>query len=97
MVFANVIFDDNLHGIDIIGIPDHLASNIHKIFQDFLDWLPPIEDTDYWVFINGRNVLLKETNNFIKWLNCNYCDQEAKAIIVETDTTFRPEYISIEF
>ncbi len=97
MVKINILFDDSFDDVDIISIPNDIASNIEKIAQEFLDWLPFAEDDYYWAVIGGKRYNVCETEGFIKWLNSVYCKGIEKAFIVKKHTNYCPKNKTIEF
>lgn len=97
MIKVNIVFDCVLEDADIIAIPDELAPQIEAIGQEFLNWIPNEEDSDYWTIIDGQKYLIAETDGFIKWLNSSYCLNTEKAYVVARNTNYCPEYRSIEF
>ena len=97
MTKVNIVFDDTYNDVDIIAVPDEIASKIETISQEFLYWNPPVDDSDYWIIINGKKYLAMETDGFIKWLNSSYCQKFIKAYVVARNTRYRPEYKIIKF
>lgn len=97
MTNINVIFDDIFDDADIIAVPDEIVLRIKELCQNFLDWIPLVNDTEHWVEINNRRCLNKETNGFIEWLNSNYCQDFEKAYILARNTNYCPEFMIIEF
>ncbi len=97
MINVNLVFDNILNDADIIAVPDEVASRIEEIGQEFLDWIPSAEDSDYWKIINGRKCVIAETDGFIKWLNSCYCKETEKAYVVARNTNYCSEYEIIEF
>lgn len=97
MTKVNIVFDDIFDDADIIAVPDEIIFRIKELCQMFLDWIPLENDTEYWVDINNRKCLNKETDGFIKWLNSNYCQDFEKAYVVARNTNYSPEYKIIEF
>ncbi len=97
MTKVNIVFDGFLDDADIIAIPDEIASKIKAISQEFLDWAPNAKDSEYWTIIDGRKCLVIETDGFIKWINSNYCLTTEKAYVVAQNTTYCPQYKTIEF
>ena len=97
MTRVNIVFDDVYDDADIIAVPDEIVSNIEKIGQEFLDWKPPEDDSDYWVIIDGKKCQNVETDGFLKWLNSRYCQETEKAYVVARNTDYCPEYKIIDF
>ncbi len=97
MTKVNIIFDNFLEDVDIIAIPDELATNIESLGQEFLKWVPNAEDNDYWTMIDGRKYSVLETDGFIKWLNSYYCLKTEKAYVVARNTNYIPQHMAIEF
>ena len=97
MTKVNIVFDDTFDDADIIMIPDEIVSDIEKIAQEFLDWIPDAEDSDYHTILNGKRCIVAETDGFIKWLNKFYCNETEKAYVVARNTDYCPEYKIIEF
>ena len=96
MTEVNIIFDGMFNDADIIVIPDAISSEIEKIGQEFLDWVPSAEDSQYWMIKNGEKCSVVETDGFVKWLNDNYREFE-KAYVIERNTNYNPENKSVEF
>lgn len=97
MTKVNIVFDGIFEDADIIAIPDEIAPKIEEMGQEFLEWVPNAEDSDYWMFIDGRKYLVAETSGFIKWLNSYYCSKEEKAYVLKRNTNYCPQYKMIEF
>lgn len=97
MTKINIVFDNVLEDADIIIVPDEIATKIEMIGQQFLDWVPNANDSDYWTIIDGRKCSVAETNGFIKWLNCHYCLDAEKARIIKKNTNYDPNYKILEF
>ncbi len=97
MTKVNIVFDGVLDDADIIAIPDKIAPKIEAIGQEFLDWVSNANDSDYWVIIEGKKYSVAETSGFIKWLNTCYCSKIEEAYIVNKNTTYCPQYPTIEF
>ena len=100
----NIVFDDVFDDADTLVIPDEIFSRIDEIFsrieeigQEFLDWIPQAEDSDYWTMIDGRRCAIAETDGFIKWLNATYCKDLPKAFVVARNTNYEPSLKIIEF
>ena len=93
----NIVFDDVFDDADILVIPDEIFSRIEEIGQEFLDWIPQAEDSDYWTMIDGRRCAVAETDGFIKWLNATYCKDLEKAFVVARNTNYEPSLKTIEF
>ena len=93
----NIVFDDAFDDADTLVIPDEIFSRIEEIGQEFLDWIPQAEDSDYWTMIDGRRCAVAETDGFIKWLNATYCKDLEKAFVVARNTNYEPSLKTIEF
>lgn len=94
---VNIVFDDIFNDADIIAIPDEIFSHIEEIGQEFLDWVPTAEDTDYWKLINGRKCAIAETDGFIKWINATYCKTLEKSYVLARNTDYDPTLKILEF
>ena len=92
----NVVFDGILDDVDIITVPDAVEAEIDEIGQEFLDWLPTANESEYWMVLDGKKLIVAETEGFVKWLNNNHCEIE-KAHVVERNTNYNPENKSVEF
>lgn len=97
MTKVNIVFDSMFEEADIIVIPDELTSKIEAIGQEFLDWLPNTNDSDYWTIIDEQKYLVAETDGFIKWLNSYYCSETEKAYVLMKKVKYCPLYKVIEF
>lgn len=97
MVEINILFDGLLDDVDVISIPNDIVSNIEKIAQEFLDWLPLAEDEDYWAIVDGKKYNICETDGFIKWLNSSYCKGTEKSFVVKKHTNYCSDNKTIEF
>lgn len=98
MTKINIVYDEMYNDVDIISVPDEIASSMNDLAKLFLDWTPPESDSDYWVTINGKRCLSIETVGFVKWLNnhcCLYFDE--KVCIVAQHTNYCKEYQTIDF
>ena len=94
---VNIIFDDVLEDVDIIAVPDEVEAVIESLGQEFLNWIPETDDSDYWTIINGKKCNIAETDGFIKWLNSTYCFKKEKAYVLERNTIYCDQYKIIEF
>ena len=97
MTKVNIVFDNAFEDVDIIAIPDEFESKIEAIGQEFLDWIPHVNDEDYWTIIDNHKYSVAETDGFIKWLNSHYCLKSEKACVVLRNTSYCPLYKIIEF
>lgn len=97
MTKVNIVFDNDFEDADIIVIPDEIASKIEAIGQEFLDWIPNTNDSDYWRVIDEKKYIIAETDGFIKWLNFHYCPKAEKAYIMTRNTNYCPLYKTIVF
>lgn len=97
MININLVFDDEFDDVDIISVPNEIASKIEEIAHEFLCWIPTTNDKEYWITEDGRKVLVAETDGFIKWLNTFYCKSKEKAFVVERKTRYYPQYKTINF
>ena len=97
MTKINIVFDGMFDDADIIAVPDEIVSRIGEIGQEFLDWVPSAEDSDYWIIIDEQKCSVAETDGFIKWLNSVYCNNTEKAHVVARNTSYCPDYTIIEF
>ena len=91
----NIVFDDIYDDVAIIAIPDNIVPDIERLGNEYLNWIPPEDDVDGWVFLNGRKVMCKEADGFVKWLNVKCCN--GQAYVVNMNTVYCPEYPMIEF
>lgn len=96
MTYVNILYDESYDDIDIIMIPDDIVSSIQNIAQEFLDWIPPVNENGGWVRTNNKLCLVKETMGFVEWLNSNYCMEE-KAYIVKKNVPYCESNLTIEF
>ena len=87
----------SLDDVDVIAIPDYLYEEIDRLAEEFLDWKAPEDDWDYWCDLNGRKFPMTGAKGFVKWLNNFYCHGEEKAIIVEKNVVYTPNYKMVEF
>ena len=94
---VNIVFDGAFDDVDIIVIPNEISDNIEKIGQEFLDWVPDAEDSDYWQNKNGIRLCVAETDGFIKWLNSFYCTGIKQAYVLERNTQYNPSFKCISF
>lgn len=94
---VNIVFDYVFDDADIIEVPDEIFSDIEKIGQEFLDWLPGADDPAYWTIINGKKCTVAETDGFIKWINDSYCKNFEKACVISRNTNYDPSLKIIEF
>lgn len=97
MINVNIVYDDIFDDADIIAVPDKIAPMIEEIGQEFLQWVPTAEDQDYWTIINGRKVVIAETDGFVKWINASYCKDSEKVYVVARNTNYDPKLKIIEF
>lgn len=97
MIYVNIVYDDVYDDVDIIAIPQEIFLNLKNIINNFLNWIPPKDDSDYWVILDGDLCMMIESEGFLKWLNTNYCPKDKQAYIVKKNTYYCPEYKSIEF
>lgn len=96
MIFVNILYDGQYDDVDIIRIPANMIGRINNLAQEYLDWLPPNDDTDNWVVINDKKCMSKGALGFVKWLNSRYCLNN-KASIASRNVPFCPDYPTIEF
>ena len=92
-----IIYEDDLNDVDIIAIPNYLCDSIYQLAQLFLHWIPPENDKNGWVRINGQRVMSKETVGFVTWLSKNYCQDGDKAYIVNQHTNYCDDLDFLEF
>ena len=97
MVYLNILYEDDMDDVDIICVPDHIATRINSLSQEFLDWLPNAINDMYWTMIDGRKCSVCETEGFVKWLNDNYCENSQMVTIIKKHVQYVNEYNSIEF
>ena len=97
MTKINLVFDDIYDNADIIAVPNEIVFRIEEIGQEFLNWVPTADDSEYWKIVDGRKYTVAETDGFIKWLNTNYCFETKKAYVVARNTAYCPQYKTIEF
>ena len=97
MVYLNILYEDDMYDVDIICVPDHIATRINSLSQKFLDWLPNAIHDMYWTMIDGRKYSVCETEGFVKWLNDNYCENRQMVTIIKKHVKYVNEYNSIEF
>ena len=91
----NIVYDDEFDHVSIFAIPDDVVPDIESLSQEYLHWIPPLDDPDGWVVIRGKTYMSKEVRGFVKWLNEKCC--RGLAYVVERDTIYRPEYPMVEF
>ena len=94
----NLVFDDDLDHVDILGIPDNLVCQIDFLSQKYLDWCPPDDNPNYrWTFWDAIKLPVKGGNDFVYWLNEEYCQGDERAFVELSDTCYNPQYPIIEF
>ena len=96
MKMINLVYDDDLDDVSILGIPDKIFPDIHALSQEYLLWIPPDDDELGWTIINKKRVLCKETVGFVKWLKDNYCKEE-KAVIIKQYAEYDKKLNRIDF
>lgn len=93
----NVLFADEYDDVDILLVPDHIAESIETVTQQFFDWTS-INQSHFMVTDeHGNQFKSVGTNEFIWWLNTHYIIGSEKATILESHTTYRPDYPTSEF
>lgn len=97
MTKINIVFDNVFEDVDIIVVPDEIASRIGEIGEEFLHWVPGAQDGDYWTILDGERIAVAETDGFIKWLNSKYCLKLENAYVFKRNTSCCPQYKTIEF
>ena len=99
MTKVNVVFDDELADVDIILVPDEIASNIEAIVQSFFNWAFEPENKPQFMkrTNNGRMVMSLGTHELIWWLNKYRIVDGPKAAIIMEHTTYCADYPSAEF
>jgi hypothetical protein len=93
----NIVFDDIFDDADIIMIPDEIFSRIEEIGQEFLNWVPYAEDSDYWMMKDGKRYTIAETDGFIKWINTTYCKNLEKTFVIARNTKYDASLKTVEF
>ena len=83
MEYFNILYEGDKDDVDIICVPDFIASEIGIVSQLFLEWLPNADSKMYWTTIDGHECSVCETEGFVKWINKQYCENKQKAFIVE--------------
>ena len=94
---VNIVFDDIFDDADIIMIPDEIFSRIEEIGQEFLNWVPYAEDSDYWMMKDGKRYTIAETDGFIKWINATYCKKLEKTFVIARNTKYDASLKTVEF
>ena len=97
MEYFNILYEGDKEDVDIICVPDFIASKIGIVSQLFLEWLPNADSKMYWTTIDGHECSVCETEGFVKWINKQYCENEQKAFIVEQHVSLIKEYRTVEF
>ena len=97
MEYFNILYEGDKEDVDIICVPDFIASKIGIVSQLFLEWLPNADSKMYWTTIDGHECSVCETEGFVKWINKQYCENKQKAFIVEQHVSLIKEYRTVEF
>ena len=97
MEYFNILYEGDKEDVDIICVPDFIASEIGIVSQLFLEWLPNADSKMYWTTIDGHECSVCETEGFVKWINKQYCENKQKAFIVEQHVSLIKEYRTVEF
>ena len=97
MEYFNILYEGDKEDVDIICVPDFIASKIGIVSQLFLEWLPNTDSKMYWTTIDGHECSVCETEGFVKWINKQYCENKQKAFIVEQHVSLIKEYRTVEF
>ncbi len=107
MQYLNVIYDydydDELDvitvkgNVDIIAVPDIVFNNMDAIVQEFFNWAS-LDESGCWNIIDGKRVCCTSIDDFIKWLNIHYDDDErCKSKVVARNVTHNPLFQNVEF
>lgn len=99
MTKVNVLFADEFEDVDIIIVPENIASNIEKITQQFFNWIGKHDNKKHFEKLNesGLTCVSIGTQEFIWWLN-NYVIHSAPySYIYEKHTVLCPDYPTAEF
>lgn len=95
----NLLYDDDVHDVDILLVPDHIADEIEKVMFEFNAWLCVPENRERFMISDakGNKVLGIDTKEFVWWLeNVKLCKSES-VFVLEQHTSFRPEYPTADF
>lgn len=94
-----VLYDENYNDVDILSVPDRIASCINDYGQSYCRWLEsPEVDPKLCATVNGVKCTILETEGFVDWLNSEVLkDDEERATILETNTEFCEGYPVVEF
>lgn len=94
-----VLYDENYNDVDILSVPDRIASCINDYGQSYCRWLESADVApDLRRVVNGVKCTILETEGFVGWLNSNVIkDGEEKATILQTNTVFCEGYPVVEF
>jgi len=96
MTNINILYDGHYDDVDIISIPSNIVECINVLGQEYLDWVPPEDDSDSWVVINNKRCMSKDAVGFVKWLNSTCCLNN-KSFVVEKNVPFCKKYPTVEF
>ena len=94
-----VLYDENYNDVDILSVPDRIASCINDYGQSYCRWLESAEvDPKLYTTVNGVKCIILETDGFVDWLNSTVLkDEENKAISLESHVSFVEGYPILEF
>lgn len=96
MINVNILYDGQYSDVDIISIPQTIEHHIGLLAQEYLDWIPPDDDVDNWVVLNGIKCISKGADGFVNWLNSVYC-LENKACVIKRNVPICTTYPTVEF
>ena len=88
-MLVNVVFDADGKDFDVIDVPESLAKDIKKIQLRFFDWLHAKgTEHEYWVRIDGMEGYSYGTDEFVEWINSQFCNEgNKKTIIISRNLT----------
>lgn len=95
----NILFDEIYNDVDLILVPDEIASAIDQVVRDFHTWLDVPENKNRFMKPNERwgQVLVIDTQEFVWWLNNIKILGKEKATVLKQHTSYIEEYPTANF